>query len=74
MRRTAGLPVNLTSVDISAVLKGTSQDGFVGASGAVRSHFAPDKLAFLRGAIGHSWDKNRSGLEYEVLAGLRFLF
>ena len=73
-RRTAGLPVNLTSVDISGVLRGTDEEGFVGAQGSIRSHFAKNKLAFIRGAIGHSWEGGRSGLEWEALAGLRMKF
>ncbi len=73
-RRTAGLPVNLTSVDISGVLTGTDEEGFVGAQGSIRSHFAKNKLAFLTGRVGHRWSRGHSGLDFEVLAGMRWLF
>ena len=74
IRRTSGLPVGLTSFDLSGVLRGTSDSGFAGAEAAVRSHIAADKLAFLRGAVGYEWDAGRSDMTWEVLGGVRWVY
>ena len=62
------------SLDLSAVSRGTIDDGFVGGSASLRSHIARDRLAFLSGAIGYGWGRDRTGLEWEVLGGFRWLF
>ena len=56
------------------MLKGTPDEGFAGVSGGVRSHLSNRSIAFLRGSVGYRWDLEQSGLEYEVLGGVRWVF
>lgn len=74
IERTSGLPVGSSELEVSGVSRGTLDEGFVGGAASLRSHFARERLAFLSGAIGYSWDGMRSGLEWEVLAGIRMKF
>lgn len=66
--------MGVTSFEISGGAIGGVDGGFVGVTSTLARRISSDSAAFLTGNIGHKWGSGRSGLEWEVLGGLRMRF